>query len=321
MISVSIVVPVRNEAENIGQLHSEIKAVCHREGYTYEIIIVDDGSTDRTAEIIRALKPVTLIILRRTFGQTAAMEAGIKRASYEFLVTMDGDLQNDPQDIPRLLKHLMAQDIDAVSGWRKKRQDPFSKRVLSQGAYFLRRVFLDDDIHDSGCTLRVYRRKCFENIIMYGEMHRFIPSLLKIKGFSVEELPVNHRPRTGGESSYDWKRTVKGFLDLCSIWFWGRYSLRPLHLMGGLGLLFLFGGLGFGVRTVQLFLSGEKLSGAMEPLLTVFFVVIGFLLLILGLLSDIIVKIYYENTRDTPYSIREALVNPSEDARSDPFIG
>ena len=309
-VSLSIVVPVYNEEKNVSKLHAELIKVCFENNYVFEIIIVDDGSTDKTAEISRSLSPVKYIRLRRNFGQTAAMDAGIKAASHKYIVTMDGDLQNDPKDIPRLIQHMEEHGYDCVSGWRKNRQDSLGKKFVSRGALFFRSIILKDNIHDSGCALKIYKKECFENISLYGEMHRFIPALLQIKGFSVGELEVNHRPRNSGKTKYNWRRTIKGFIDMLAVLFWHRYAVRPLHLLGGAGLLFLFLGFLFGLRTVYLFFIGQNLSNTMEPLLTAFLVITGLQLFVSGLLGDILVKTYYERTNDIPYSIKEVIENP-----------
>ncbi len=303
-------VAVYNEQDNVSRLHEEVVHVCIDLGYPFEIIIVDDGSTDRTGEITRSLSPVKYILLRRNFGQTAALDAGIKAAGNRYIVTMDGDLQNDPKDIPRLIHHLEENGYDAVSGWRKSRQDGYMKRIVSNGANLLRSIIIKDNIHDSGCALKVYKRECFENISLYGEMHRFIPALLQVKGFSVGELEVNHRPRKSGYTKYNWRRTIKGFIDMLSVLFWHRYAVRPLHLLGGVGLVFLFFGFLFGLRTIHLFFMGQNLSNTMEPLLTAFLVITGLQLFVSGLLGDILIKTYYERTKDIPYSIKEVVENP-----------
>lgn len=233
MERVSIVVPIYNEEENVTELHKEILDVCVANGYTFEIIFVDDGSSDRTVEVCKTLKPLKLIQMRKNFGQTAAMDAGIKKAQYEYIITMDGDRQNDPADIPNMIKYLEDNNFDVVSGWRKNRKDTFMKRFTSRGANMLRHMIVHDGIHDSGCSLKVYRKECFDGINLYGEQHRFIPALLKIKGFSIGEVVVHHRPRTAGKTKYNWRRTIKGFVDMISVWFWSKFASRPLHLMGG----------------------------------------------------------------------------------------
>lgn len=308
MYKVSIVVPVYNEEGNVRELHKEIKDACEREGYVYEIIFINDGSQDRTDEICRTLKPLKYICMRRNFGQTAAMDAGIKVARYDYIVTMDGDRQNDPNDIPQMLEYLVKNNLDVVSGWRKNRKDTFMKRFVSRGANFLREILVKDHIHDSGCSLKVYRRECFKGVNLYGEQHRFIPALLKIKGFTVGEIVVNHRARIAGKTKYNWHRTIKGFVDMVSVWFWNKYATRPLHILGGFGILFLGLGGGCGVWSVILFVLGYKMSNnIIPPILTVFFIMIGLLMFIFGLMSEIMIKTYYGVHVDVPYSVKEII--------------
>lgn len=305
MKSVSVVVPVYNEEGNVANLHKEIVDVCTANNYEYEVIFIDDGSTDKTAEICKTLRPLKLIRMRKNFGQTAAMDAGIKAAKNDYVITMDGDGQNDPADIPQMIAYLEDKDLDVVSGWRKNRKDTVMKRFTSRGANLLRHMIVHDGIHDSGCSLKVYKRECFKGVNLYGEQHRFIPALLKIKGFKIGEVVVNHRPRTAGKTKYNWKRTIKGFVDMISVWFWNKFASRPLHLLGGAGLGFI--GLGFicGVWSLVIFLRGAKMSNnMMPPLLTIFFVIIGILLFIFGLMSEIMMKTYYGVHVDTPYNIK-----------------
>lgn len=321
MVSISIVVPVYNEEGNVQELHKEICDVMNREHYRYEIIFIDDGSQDKTVEICKNLYPLKLIQMRRNFGQTAAMDAGIKAAQYDYIVTMDGDRQNDPADIPHMLEYLLENNLDVVSGWRKNRKDTLMKRFTSRGANFLRYVIVHDGIHDSGCSLKVYRRECFDGVNLYGEQHRFIPALLKIKGFTVGEVVVNHRARTAGKTKYNWKRTIKGFVDMISVWFWNKFASRPLHLLGGAGLGFI--GLGFicAVWSVVLFIGGHKMSNNIfPPLLTIFFVIIGALLFVFGLMSEIMMKTYYGTHIDAPYSIKEVIDNKMEGEKEDEDI-
>ena len=314
MCSVSIVVPVYNEDGNVKELHQEIVDVCKANNYEFEIIFVDDGSSDRTVEICRSLRPLKLIQMRRNFGQTAAMDAGIKAAQYDYIVTMDGDRQNDPADIPKMIDYLKENNLDVVSGWRKHRKDTFMKRFTSRGANFLRHMIVHDGIHDSGCSLKVYKRDCFEGINLYGEQHRFIPALLKIKGFSVGEIVVNHRPRTAGKTKYNWKRTIKGFVDMISIWFWDKFAARPLHLLGGAGMGFITLGFICAIWSLLIFFSGAEMkNNFFPPLLTVFFVIIGLLMFVFGLISEILMKTYYGIHVDCPYSIKEIMDNNSYD--------
>lgn len=309
---ISVVVPVYNEEGNIEKLHQEIRQICDQSGYQYEIIFINDGSSDRTDEICRTLQPLKYICLRRNFGQTAAMDAGIKASQYDYIVTMDGDGQNDPADIPALIQKLEEDGLDVVSGWRKDRKDSFFKRFVSRGANLLRKVLVHDGIHDSGCSLKVYRRECFAHVDLYGEQHRFIPAILKIKGFRIGEIVVHHRPRMQGKTKYNWKRTVKGFVDMISVWFWNKYAARPLHLLGGMGLAFLTAGAGCGIWSVVIWLLGYKMSdNIIPPLLTVFFVIVGLLMFIFGLMSEILMKIYYGQRIDDSYSIMEMTEQPA----------
>lgn len=313
MQGISIVVPIYNEEGNVRELHREIVEVCERERYTYEVIFIDDGSEDGTGRICKELAPLKYIRMRKNFGQTAAMDAGIKAAQYDYIVTMDGDLQNDPEDIPHLVQYLEEKDLDIVSGWRKNRKDSPMKKFTSRGANFLRGIIVKDNIHDSGCSLKIYRRECFDHINLYGEMHRFIPALLKIKGFTVGEIVVNHRPRTSGVTKYNWKRTIKGFVDMIALWFWGKFSSRPLHIFGGTGIAFLFFGFLCAVWSFVLFISGAKMSNnIMPPLLTIFFCVIGLLMFVFGLMSDIMLKTYHGLGIDSTYSIKEIVENEKE---------
>ncbi len=306
---VSVVVPMYNEEENARELHQEIAAVCKKHGYVFEIIFIDDGSSDNTMEICRKLKPLKYIRLRKNFGQTAAMDTGIKHARYDYIITMDGDRQNDPNDIPELIEYLEKENLDVVSGWRKSRKDTFMKRFISKGAHFLRNFLINDGIHDSGCSLKIYRKECFRNVTLYGEMHRFIPALLIIRGFKIGELVVNHRPRPAGVTKYNWTRTIKGFIDMLAIWFWKKYALRPLHLLGGFGLLFCMVGVVFAGLTVRDFFRGMSLSDTALPTLTMFLMITGIQLFISGLLADILIKSYHESINDEPYSVKEIIDN------------
>lgn len=310
MQGISVVVPVFNEEGNVRELHKEILEVCKKENYKFEIIFVDDGSKDKTPEICKELKPLKYIRMRKNFGQTAAMDAGIKLAQYDYIVTMDGDRQNDPADIPKLVNYLEENDLDIVSGWRKNRKDTIMKKFTSRVANFLRGIIVKDNIHDSGCSLKIYKKECFDHINLYGEMHRFIPALLKIKGFEVGEVVVNHRPRTAGMTKYNWKRTIKGFVDMISLWFWNKYAVRPLHIMGAGGMISIFLGIVCAIWSIVLFVLGYKMSNnIMPPLLTVFFIIVGLLMFIFGLMSDMMSKTYYGSGIDKSYSVKETIEN------------
>lgn len=310
MKELSIVVPVYNEEENIRELHHEIMSVC-QDRYNYEIIIVDDGSTDNTSEIAKSLSPVHYIRFRKNFGQTAAMDAGIRHAKFPYIITMDGDRQNDPNEIPKLVAHLEENDLDVVSGWRKNRKDDFMKKFISRGANLLRSVLIHDGIHDSGCSLKIYKKECFDQVQLYGEMHRFIPAILKIKGFKIGEIVVNHRQREKGITKYNWKRTFRGFIDMISVWFWNKYAVRPLHLLGGFGFVSLF--LGFLATSYSFYMYFKigKVGHTAWPVLAGFFTFTGILLFLLGLIADILIKSYYQTTSDRSYNIKEIVKNGS----------
>ena len=316
-VRLSIVIAAFNEKDSISPLIDEVNEVCDAFRWSREIIVVDDGSTDGTAQIAAAMANVVVIRLRRNFGQTAAFDAGCQAAQHEFVVTMDGDGQNDPANIPDLLEYMKQKNLDVVSGWRVDRQDVLSKRVISRGANMLRKLFLKDSIHDSGCSLKIYRRECFANVRLYGEMHRFIPALLEMRGFSIGEIPVNHRPRKSGKSKYNVLRTFKGLADIVLLWFWRSYSVRPIHLLGGIASLFFLATGIFGVRTLYLFFADRKLSSTLEPLLTLFSFIAGLLFLSLGILTDILVKIYYAVVAEPHYSIREVITSQPTKARED----
>lgn len=308
-IQLSVVIPAYNEADCLAHLHEEIVNVCDHQNYNYEIIIVDDGSTDNTASIVKQLKPLVYVRLRRNFGQTAAMDCGIKKAKGNLIVTLDGDGQNDPADIPKLISYLESNDLDIVSGWRKKRKDPLSKKISSRIANFIRSFMIKDGLNDSGCTLKVYKADCFTGISLFGEMHRFIPAVLKIKGFKIGEIEVNHRPRSAGKTKYGWKRGVKGIIDMVSVWFWHKYAVRPLHLLGGLGVLSIIAGISVALIGLIFYFTGIDLFRFFLPILASFLLITGIQVFLFGLMADMISRNYFESSANLPYSIAETINN------------
>jgi len=309
MKPVSFIVPVYNEVENIDKLHTELVQVGSTLGVPFEIIIVDDGSTDGTYKKLKALSPATIIRFRSNFGQTSAMDAGIKASQYPYIVTMDGDLQNDPADAIKLIGHLEENDFDVVSGWRKDRKDPYSKKIISRGANLMRMLLVEDGIHDSGCSLKVYKKECFENFSLYGEMHRFIPALLKMRGFQIGELPVNHRAREAGKTKYGLKRTMKGLVDMIVIWYWNRYAMRPFHFLGTIGILILLLSIGAGVMTIIEFFQGQDMSETFWPMVTLLLFLIGIQFFILGFISDMLMKTYYGQSGQEAYTVKDVVRN------------
>ncbi len=304
-IKYSVVIPVYNEEGNVKDLHREVVSVMRKLKEGFEIIFVDDGSTDNTFLELKSLSPVKIIRLRKNYGQSTAIDAGVKAAKGEIIITLDGDRQNDPKDIVKLLDKL-EKGYDVVCGWRYKRKDPFLKRFVSKGAAFLRGILVKDGVHDAGCTLRVYKRECFENLDLYGELHRMIPALMRWRGFKVGEVKVNHRPRVRGKSKYNFTRIPKGFLDMIYIWFWRKYSTRPLHLFGGLGLFFIVVGiilLTF-LAYLRIFYS-YSLSDKIWVLVGFVFLIIGVQFTITGLLAASLVSL----EQKPRYSIKEVVEN------------
>lgn len=301
----SVIVPLYNEEGNVAELHRKILEAVQKLGRPFEIIFIDDGSRDKTLEEARKLTPLKLIIFRKNFGQTAAFDAGFKAAEGEIVITLDGDLQNDPDDIPLLLAK-MDEGYDVVSGWRHKRQDPWSKKIPSRIANLLRKFLIHDNIHDSGCSLKAYKRECFKDVDLFGEMHRFIPAILQLEGYRVGEVKVSHHPRVHGVTKYNWKRGFKGFVDMISIWFWRKYSHRPLHLFGASGVVLSFvGGIILLWMAVEKLYFGESIAERLWPLVGIFFMLVGIQLFISGLLADIAVRNYYQVRHRMNYNIRE----------------
>lgn len=303
-LDLSVIVPLYNEEGNVRRLHEKILKACQDLEKSFEIIFIDDGSTDKTVENCLNLSPLKLIKFRKNFGQTAAFDAGIKNAKGDIVITLDGDLQNDPADIKLLLAE-MKKGFDVVSGWRWKRKDNFSKKFFSRGANFLRKILINDKIQDSGCSLKAYKRECFNDVDLFGEMHRFIPAILEMQGYKVGEVKVTHHPRVSGVTKYNWKRAIKGFVDMISIWFWRKYSSRPLHLFGGTGLSLSF--LGFAIlfwMVIGKIFFAMSLSQKIWPLVGIFLILVGMQLFIFGLLTDIILKNYYKERKRMNYSIK-----------------
>jgi len=302
----SFLVPVYNEQENVALVHQETKRAAEKLNRPFEIIFIDDGSTDKTLDILKGLIPIKIIQFGKNFGQSAALDAGIKNAQGEIIITLDGDGQNDPGDTFKLLEKLN-QGYDFVCGWRHQRKDPLAKRVLSVGARVMGRFLVDAGVHDSGCTHRVYKRKCFEELDLYGELHRMIPALLRWQGFKIAETKVSHRSRRFGQSKYNWQRVLKAFLDMIGVWFWRKYESRPLHLFGSVGILLVFFSSLFALYLglKRLFFS-YSLSDKIWPLVAVTGFIAGIQLLIFGLLADLIIK---NRPRRRFYKIRKIVEN------------
>lgn len=309
-IYLSVVVPVYNEEGAIANLHREILAVCQKINKSFEIIFVNDGSQDKSLDLMRNLKPLTIINFRKNFGQTAALDAGFKLAKGRYIVALDGDGQNDPVDIVRLIEKLEQDNLDCVSGWRKNRKDTFSKKISSRLAAKIRNFLISDGIHDSGCTLKVYRRECFDNVDLVGEMHRFIPAILKINGFKIGELEVQHHPRVTGITKYNFRRGIKGILDMFAVWFWKKYVNRPLHLFGFVGLLLVGISILAGLCSAYFkIFKGQSLSDTVLTDLSLFGFLIGIQFFVFGLLADILSKNYHTVRKERYYNIKNIIDN------------
>lgn len=306
----SVVVPIYNEAECVGELHRQLVSVFDSLKKAYELIFVNDGSRDATLKIMRSLKPLTIVNFSRNFGQTASLDAGIKQSRGEIIITLDGDLQNPPSEIPKLLDKLENSRADAVAGWRRHRHDPFLKKLNSRMANRLRWMFIRDNVHDSGCTLKAFRREALEHLELYGELHRFIPALLTINGYRVAEVEVRHEERKKGKTKYNWKRGFKGILDMLAVWFWHKYSARPLHLFGGLGIISMLAGFVCGGFALYLkIFEGKDLSDTALTLFAGLLCLFGVLFIVSGLLADMIVRNRYAILGHPPYRIREVIRN------------
>jgi glycosyltransferase involved in cell wall biosynthesis len=304
---ISIIVPLNNEEDNVKEMHRRTVEACQKLGRSYEIIFINDGSTDNTLENCKGLSPLRIINFRKWFGQTAGFDAGIKNSTGDIIITTDGDLQNDPADIHLLLEE-MAKGYDVVAGWRHERKDSFSKKFFSRGANLLRKILIQDKIHDSGCSLKAYKRECFKDIDLFGEMHRLIPAILEMQGYRVGEVKVSHHPRIHGVTFYNWKRGIKGFVDMVSIWFWRKYANRPLHLFGGSGMVLSFAGVLILIwMAIEKIVFHASLSEKIWPLMGIFLILIGIQLFIFGLLADILIKNYYKSQGHMNYSIKEII--------------
>lgn len=303
---ISLVVPVYNEVGSVAALYAELREVMDRFGQAYELIFVNDGSTDGTLAVLDTLTGSIVVDLARNYGQATALDAGFRAAQGEIIVSLDGDGQNDPHDIPKLLEALTDPAVDVAAGWRVKRKDPRGVRLLTAAGRKLRGWIIGDYIHDSGCTLRAYRRVAIESVDLFGEMHRYILALFIWKGFRVVEVSVGHRPRLAGESKYGYGKAVRGLIDLIYIWFLYRYSERPLHLFGYLGLMsFALGIVSFGITLHDKLALGLHLNRDGWFFLTFFFFIIAIVLFSFGLVIDLLMRIYTQTSaREKRYHVR-----------------
>ncbi len=307
--AIAVLVPVFNEVDTVAELAQRVAAVLDGLGRSFELLFIDDGSGDGTAAAVRAAHGadprVKLVRLRRNFGKAAALCAGLDHSTAPIVVTMDGDLQDDPEEIPRFLARLDEGDLDLVSGWKRRRRDPASKRLPSRLFNWVTRHLARVDLHDFNCGFKAYRREVLDQIAVYGELHRYIPVLASRRGFAVGEIEVRHHPRLHGRSKYGWDRFYKGLLDLITVLFITKYTRRPLHLFGAAGLAFLAAGFAINVYLFVLWLGGEYLSNRPLLLLGVLLMLLGFQVLTTGLIGEMIT---FKNFRsDDSYSVKEHL--------------
>lgn len=315
MEGISVVIPVYNEEDNVAESYYEVTGVLSAMGRPYEVIFVDDGSKDATVQNLLAVggndPALRLIQFRRNFGQTAAMAAGFDHSKYDIVVTLDGDLQNDPAEIPQMVEKL-EEGYDMVAGWRKNRQDKWlSRKLPSRIANWVISRSTNVQLHDYGCTLKVMRGDVARGIRLYGEMHRFIPALADQMGARIAEIPVNHRARRFGTSKYGISRTLRVILDLLTVKFLLGYAKRPIHLFGTVGLL--SSGLG---ALLLAYITFERLFRHVpmgnRPLLSlgVMMVIIGLQFLVFGLLAEVLARTYYESQNKPIYAVRKIFERP-----------
>jgi glycosyltransferase involved in cell wall biosynthesis len=308
----SLFLPVLDEEENLRPMHAKIREALNELGKTAEVIYVDDGSTDKSLQILREIAAedsrVRVISLRRNYGQTAAMSAGIDAAKGEILIPMDADLQNDPKDIARLLKKL-DEGYDVVSGWRKNRQDKLiSRKLPSKIANKIISWIGGVHLHDYGCSLKAYRREVIQDVRLYGEMHRFIPIYASWAGARVTEIPVDHHARTMGKSKYGISRTVKVVFDLMTIKFMASYQTKPIYVFGTFGMISFFLSIFAGIWAFVLkFFYGVSFILTPLPVIAIVLFAISMQFFLMGLLAEMLVRTYHESQDKTIYAVREKI--------------
>ena len=321
-MDVSVIIPVFNERDNLRPLHAELTEAMARLGRRYEVVYIDDGSTDGTRDVLRRIHAedprVRVLAFRRNFGQTAAVAAGFRHARGDIVVTLDGDLQNDPADIPMMVAKL-EEGYDLVSGWRRDRKDDFFlRRLPSLIANWIIRLTTNVRVHDYGCMLKVFRGDIARGLRLYGEMHRFIPAIAGDMGARIVEVEVHHRPRVNGTSKYGLSRVVRVVLDLMTVKFLSMFSTRPIHVFGTFGIV-----LGLAGTSVLAWLGGQRLIFgtplASRPLvlLAILFVVTGMQFVTLGLLGEMLARTYHESQGKPIYVVAEDLLARQDAGPSD----
>jgi glycosyltransferase involved in cell wall biosynthesis len=310
MSRLSVVVALYNEEDNIEPLFARLREAL--KGMEYELVMVDDGSKDKTIEKVKQYlgTDTKLVTLMKNYGQSAAMAAGIQAAEGEYIATMDGDLQNDPDDIPMMLKKLQDEEWDLVAGIRQKRQDGMLlRKIPSKIANALIRQSTKVRLHDYGCTLKVFDARIAKNLGLYGELHRFIPVLAALQGARMTEVPVKHHARIHGVSKYGIGRTSKVASDLVLMIFRLKYFQKPMHFFGPIGFLFLFSGIIINLYLLVLKIQGERIGDRPLLILGVILFLAGLLLLLFGIQTDIMMRTYYESQNKLPYQVRKIFSN------------
>jgi dolichol-phosphate mannosyltransferase len=304
---ISIVVALYNEEGNIPTLIQQISSAL--QDHNYELILVDDGSTDASVKIIKEnlLPGIKLIVLRKNYGQSAAMAAGIDAAKGDYIVTMDADLQNDPSDIPIMLEKLRAENWELVAGIRTNRKDTRIRKIPSKIANKLIRTTTGVTLHDYGCTLKIFRREIAKNLELYGDMHRFIPVLAALQGAKMTEMPVKHHPRIHGKSKYGMGRIIKVMSDLLLVLFMQKYFQRPMHIFGPVGLVLFFLGFLINIYLLIIKLTGEKIGNRPLLILGVILLLAGLQLILFGIVAEILMRTYYESQHKKAFRIRSII--------------
>lgn len=309
-MKLSIIIPIYNEEESIKELYGEIKSSLNNNSLSHEIIAINDGSRDKSLEILKEIantdSDFKIIDFRKNYGQTAAISAGIDLAQGDILIPIDADLQNDPNDIPKLLAEI-DKGFDVVSGWRKNRHDNLTRKIPSKIANWLISHITKVKLHDYGCTIKAYKKEIVKDIRFYGEMHRFMPAYASWYGAKISEIVVNHRSRKYGKTKYGISRTFRVVLDLVTVKFLTTYLTKPIHFFGKAGLISLFFGFGSGIIAVILKLQGTNFNKTPLPLLTVFLILVGIQFVLMGLLAEILIRVYYEPQQKSPYIIKNKI--------------
>ena len=306
---ISVVFPAYNEEGNVEELHRQIKQVLLGMHEPFEIIAVENGSNDRTLERLKKLSPITIIVFPRNYGQTGALDAGIQAAAGDYVVIMDADLQNDPDDIPLMIQKLKV-GYDCIVGWRKNREDSWGRRLLSKAANWFTSFVSGVSLHDHACGIKAFKRQFIQGVHLYGEMHVFLGAILHGRGARVTEMEVRHHPRRAGLSKHYFFKAVKDIADLFTIKFMATYSSRPMVFFGGFGVLaLLVSAAAFIAMLVMRFAGYAKFGQTPLPLVTTLLGLTGLILIMIGFLAELIIRTYYEAKNKTPYFIKEIIEN------------